>query len=499
VTGILLALLPKAPAQAPPSPPVPATPDAGLRPLPINLPTALQLAHANALDIAAASERVRIAAAQLDQVNVLWLPSIQLGVDYFRHDGKIQSVEGDVIGTSKSSFLAGLGPQAVFAVSDAIYGPLAARQVLRARQADVQTAANDTLLSVAEAYFNVQQARGELAGARETTRRTAELARRAAKLSEGLISPVEAVRAEAELVQRQQAELVAAERWRVASADLARVLRLDAGSVIEPVDPPHLRVDLLPLDGSVDDLIAVGLLNRPELASQRALVEATLQRLRQEQLRPLIPSVLLRGAATNPAGTLSSGVFGGGRNDTLTNFGMRNDLDLQLIWQLDNLGFGNRARVEQRRGEKQLALIDLFRLQDRVAAEVSQAFAQAQLAARRIPLAEAGVRLSLDSADKNLAGLSQTQRAGDLVLLVVRPQEALASVQALAQAYFDYYGAVADANRAQFRLYRALGRPAQLLLQAPADPSAPCAAPLPASLPSPLCPPSSPVSSSPSR
>src|SRR5207244_6297746 len=94
----------------------------------------------------------------------------------------------------------------------------------------------------------------------------------------------------------------------------------------------------------------------------------------------------------------------------------------------------------------------------------SQAFAQAQLAARRVPLAEAGVRLSLDSADKNLAGLSQTRRAGDVVLLVVRPQEALAAVQALAQAYADYYGAIADANRAQFRLYRALGNPAQCLI-----------------------------------
>jgi len=37
-------------------------------------------------------------------------------------------------------------------------------------------------------------------------------------------------------------------------------------------------------------------------------------------------------------------------------------------------------------------------------------------------------------------------------------------VQALAQAYLDYYGAVADANRAQFRLYRALGQPAQALV-----------------------------------
>ena len=49
-------------------------------------------------------------------------------------------------------------------------------------------------------------------------------------------------------------------------------------------------------------------------------------------------------------------------------------------------------------------------------------------------------------------------------MLIVRPAEAVQSVQALAAAYNDYYGATADFNRAQFRLYRALGQPADLVL-----------------------------------
>jgi len=77
-----------------------------------------------------------------------------------------------------------------------------------------------------------------------------------------------------------------------------------------------LRVTLIELSKPVDDLIPVGLLNRPELAAQQALVQATLVRLRQERLRPLIPSVLLRGASTNVVGTLAGGYFGGGMNST---------------------------------------------------------------------------------------------------------------------------------------------------------------------------------------
>ena len=49
------------------------------------------------------------------------------------------------------------------------------------------------------------------------------------------------------------------------------------------------------------------------------------------------------------------------------------------------------------------------------------------------------------------------------MILVVRPSEAMLALQGLAQANADYYAALADYNRAQFRLYRALGQPAQCL------------------------------------
>src|SRR5262249_29400139 len=167
-------------------------------------------------------------------------------------------------------------------------------------------------LAVGEAYFNVQQAGGELAGAEETVRRSEDLLRRTEGLAKDTISKAEVFRVRAELAVRRQAVATARERWRTASAELTRVLRLDAAALVQPLEPPHLRVTLVPPDQEgLDDLIAVGLTYRPELAEGQALVQATLQRLRQERLRPLVPSVLLRGASTNPAGTLAGGVFGG--------------------------------------------------------------------------------------------------------------------------------------------------------------------------------------------
>src|SRR6516165_387307 len=422
--------------QPPPVPVVPPGPVSSDKPLPINLPTALQLAGVRPIDIGLASERIRLAAAELERAQVLWLPTINLGFEYSRHDGQIQETPGMVFGTSRSSFQLGAGPVAVFAITDAIFAPLAERQVVRSREAAVQTARNDGLLAVAEAYFNVQQARGELAGAIDAVRRAEEVVRRTEKLAaggEGILADVDVVRARTEFARHDQALDTARERWRVASADLVRVLRLDASALVEPLEAPHLRVTLVALDKPVDDLIPVALTNRPELAAQQALVQATLVRLRQERLRPLIPSVLLRGASTNPSlGTLAGGYFGGGINDNLSNFGARSDFDIQVLWELQNLGFGNRALVDQRRAENRLSVLDLFRLQDQVAAEVAQAYAQAQSAASRLTKAERGLKNAVDSANKNFQGLGQTKTAGGkVILLVIRPQEVVAAIQAL--------------------------------------------------------------------
>ena len=474
---------PEQPHPAPPplpAPPVPAAETTGV-PLPINLPTALQLAGVNPIDVAVASERVKAATAQLDRANVAWLPTLYLGVDYARQDGQIQDIRGNVFTTSRSSFMAGAGPSMTFAVTDAIYSPLAAKQVLKARQADVQTALNDTMYSVAEAYFNVQQARGELAGAVDAVKRAEDVVKRTEQLAPGVAPAVETNRARSDLSRRRQAVEAAYDRWQTASADLTRLLRLAPTAIVEPVEQPQSRVELVDLNTPVDDLIPAALVHRPELAGRQALVQATLVRLKQEKVRPLVPSVLIRGNATNPAGTLSSGVFGGGVNDNLSNFGGRNSIDMQLVWEFQNLGLGNRAAVRERQSENQLAVLEVFRVQDRIAAEVVQAHAQAQRATKRLNEAEAGLREAADTADKSVKSMGETKRVGESLVLVFRPQEVVAAVQALAQAYDDYFRAVADANRAQFRLYRALGHPAQCVvrvdqvpaLQRPADPTTP--------------------------
>ncbi|HJZ59078.1 MAG TPA: TolC family protein, partial [Gemmataceae bacterium] len=149
-------------------------------PLPINLASALYLAGARPLDVQIAGRQIEAAAAVYDRAKLLWVPNLVVGLDYFGHTGPQQDFPGEIIKSTRNSFMAGLGPGVLFAFSDAVYAPLAARQDLRARQAGQQATINDVSLEVAEAYFDVQQARGELAGALVAVKQAEDLVVRAA-------------------------------------------------------------------------------------------------------------------------------------------------------------------------------------------------------------------------------------------------------------------------------------------------------------------------------
>src|SRR5215208_4375108 len=145
--------------------------------------------------------------------------------------------------------------------------------------------------------------------------------------------------------QRKNVELAVGE-LEDASAELIRRTRLDPRLVVAPVEPPESVLRLVPEGSPIDELIATGLRSRPELAEAQALVQATLTRLKQARLRPLIPSLALR---------YSGGGYGGGINGFFGNFGPRSDADVNLYWELQNLGFADRAIARQRAAQSRVA------------------------------------------------------------------------------------------------------------------------------------------------
>ena len=451
---------------APAAPRLPAAPpEADDRPLPINLATALRLAGARPIDITAAQASVEIAAAELARARVGWLPTVSLGAGYYHHDGATQGQSGNFYINTKDQFMAGGGLLARFAATDAIFAPLAARQVLRSREFDVQSARNDALLAVAEAYFAVQQARGRLAGVQDLVDKARELDKKFAALVQEAAKSADVPRARAALAEVQQSLVAAREQWRIASADLTLVLRLDPAAVIVPEEPPFLLVTLISPRQRVDDLIPIGLTNRPELASQQALVQAALVRIRQERMRPLIPSLILQGGpgSVGPGDLLMGGVFGSGASGAGNPWLGRDDVSVGMYWTLDNLGLGNRALVRQRQAEQQRVLVDLFRIQDLVAADVARAHAALTSAAARSEIAAKGLQEAQLTYTRSVEEVGKFTKVGDVQVVARRAFEVVDALLALQRAYDDYFISVNDYNRAEFRLYRALGYPAQVL------------------------------------
>jgi outer membrane protein TolC len=468
--------LPDEPAQKPgydpPADGVPRENEARARPnlaaddkpggLPIELPAALRLAGVNPLDIAAATVEVQQGLAVLLQAKVLWIPNLNAGVDYARHDGVQQNIfTGALFRKDRQSFFVGGGPSMNMALTDIIYEPLAQRRVVASRVASVQTARNDVLYTVCRSYFTLQEARGRLIGVEATIVRAQRLVDLAVGLAPALIAPLEINRSKAELQSLKQAREIAIRDWMVASASLAEILLLDPETLLEPVEPPFGRVTLVPCKETAADLVPIAINNRPELISQRELLAAANQRLKQEKKRPFLPTLSILSNSTT-TGALAAGNLSAGPNAGLGANALAANFEVAAVWQLQNAGLGNIGRIRQRRAEQDLASIEVTRTVFRIRAEVSQALARVQKARARIPQTEEGLRQAIESADKNFVGLRQTTRpAGELLRLVVRPQEVVAALIALNAAFEQYSLAVNEYNTAQFDLYRALGQPAQ--------------------------------------
>ncbi len=78
---------------------------------PINLATALRLSDARPLIVAAAQAGVWVAEAELTRAKVLWLPALNIGFDYIRHDGGGPDFNKGIMTTPSTNFFCGEWPR----------------------------------------------------------------------------------------------------------------------------------------------------------------------------------------------------------------------------------------------------------------------------------------------------------------------------------------------------------------------------------------------------
>lgn len=475
--------------------------------MPIDLATALRLAQTNNLDIAQARETVKQAEAQLTRARALILPTVNLGSTYVDHEGNIQRTEGNVVKANRDSLFVGGGPSVSLGFSEALFAPLVARQVSAASQAGMQRVHNDTLLAVAEAYFNVLRARRRLARVEATLEfLTSEKAAATRAGSKGLLPVVEVMqkvgaaealkseveRVRVEVVRRREERFAALQELRVAGAELARLLRLDPQVVLLPLDDFRVPLELPGpwFSQPLEELVRTALVNRPELAESKALVQAAVERVKTARYRPFLPNLVLNynwgdfggGPDPNPPilvnGKLTP-VPGFTPSGRIRHFGTRSDFDVTLIWRLQNFGLGNLAELREQQALARQFTLRQLQIQDRVTTQVVQAHELVKNWGERVDLTRSSL---FDKEAKPTGPVFQSLRLNFERVRAVektRPLEVLDSIRGLNDMLEAYGQALTDYERARFRLLISLGLPPDEILSCLTPATLPPTAPSP--------------------
>jgi outer membrane protein TolC len=410
--------------------------------LEIDLPAAIQLADERNVDVAIFLARVEAATARVTQARLAAVPSVRVGTTEDRHEGTIQETSGNVIDVDRAARFRGVTAGVGIDIADAIFRPLIARQNRSAAVAAATANRHQVLVQVASAYIGLVRARAEGDAIARTLERATDLATLTADYAEsGEGLPADAEMAAVQPVLWQQRRAIAEERAIAANAELVRLLHLDADVNLDPVDALPPLVEIFSGIEDVTELVARAQDGRPENEQADALLAAAESDFSAERYGWFVPSVSL---------SVSTGDFGGGPGSSILNTDNRQDRSLSLYWQFDGLGFGQRARIAEKRAQLQEIVLQREKLRDAIAAEVRESHARIASLMRQIELADTAVAHAERAYELNRTRIYDQQGL---------PLEALQAMQTLAGAELGALDARAGLSVAQIRLHTALGNP----------------------------------------
>ena len=427
-------------------------------PYEIDLWHALQLGGADGLMVQLARQRVEESHSGLLQAQASWLPSVRFGVGYNRHDGPLQSANGEVIRSSRNSLFLGGGmglgqvplaggaggpPRMMinFSLADAYFEPLVAERRVTAEVANQDSTFNDAHLQVALAYIELLEAHALHTNARQSQQDIQALVKLTTLFAqEGAGSQVEVDRAKTELAQHRLTLLNAARLIQVRNIRLVQLLHLNSRQQLSPREEVVHPIILVEEDHDTQSLINEGLERRPELLRQQAALDAAILKTSQESWRPWLPNVQV-GA--------SGGSFGGGPSGRFGQQAARGDLDLLAFWEWRNLGLGDQAALWQRDSQLQQIETSLLMLRDQVAAEVTAASLEILNYRSQMLAALETLKTAKSNYQRNYQRVHQAEGL---------PLELLQAIRAQRQSRDAYTRSVTGYNQAQFRLLRAIGQ-----------------------------------------
>jgi outer membrane protein TolC len=408
---------------------------------PIDLPTALQLAGAQNLDIQIARERLAEAQANRQSAVERFFPWITAGAAYHRRDGVAQAVPAGTISDAHyQSYNPGAALTAQMDLGDAIYKSLASKQLVKASDHALEAQRQDTTLSAAQGYFELAKAGALVEVAREglNTSRDYQQQLRVA-VEAGVAFKGDELRVQSQSERYEIAVRQALERQRVAGAGLALILHLDSQVELAPRDTLLAPITLFPTNSAMDTLVAQALATRPELKQSQALLQAAHAAKDGAVYGPLIPSV---GAQAFGGG------LGGGPDGGPSNFGAEGDYLVGVSWRIGPGGLFDSGRVNASKAQLAEVRLGQAKLKDTITSQVVVSLTRVQSLWAQIVLSER----NLATATETLRLTRERKQYGVGIVL-----EDIQAQQDLTQARSEYFTALAEYNKAQYALNKAVG------------------------------------------
>lgn len=243
--------------------------------LAIDLPTAVRVAAAQNLDIRLARQRVVGARGRLESTVGGAFPALVPTALLEHVEGTVRATPGDLVGVGFNTFQPSVAVQWVLNPGKVLYEIVAARKRLLATEHEERAVASETLRLAAVQFYELVRLQARVSAAHQSVTEAEELRRIAAlRVASGLGVPADQLRAEARLAERRQDLVSALQSFYEASIRLSLTLHLDSTVTLVPAIEAVAPHALVREDLTLEELLALALQYRPDLAGTRDLVAA---------------------------------------------------------------------------------------------------------------------------------------------------------------------------------------------------------------------------------
>jgi outer membrane protein TolC len=407
----------------------------------IDLATALHLAGARSLDLQMAKKRVSEAHAQKSAAYLQFAPTLFAGAAFRRHDNLIQNIEGQIIEADRVAWTYGPSLSLQVETGDALFKALAAKQQARAAVFAEESQRQESLLLAATAFFDLLHAKAATTVSLAATQISADYLRQVeTAVAAGIAFRGEELRVKVQHERDQLALRQSQEAAQIASARLVQILHLPPGTLLDS-NSPLLPIDFVSKDQPLESLLSEAGARRPEAKLTAAQIAAAQHARSGAVFGPLLPTV---------SGLTSIGVLGGNIQGERSRSGESADYQIGVGWKIGPGGLFDTSRTQAANARLALSELSAEKVRDEIGRQVTEGWARTRSLSDQIQIAHRVVEAARQTME-----LTRDRRE----FAVGNVLEVIISAQELSRARLEWIRLVAEHNKAQFLLSRAVGGP----------------------------------------